>query len=172
MTGARRVRGFVLVGGWPGSGKTTLSSALAAELGIPHLAKDVVKEALMDSLGAPADVEASRRLGRAAVFALLGAAQGCPAAVIDSTWYPYAEPLARSLPGPIVEVRCLVPVEVARERYFGRDRDQRHLDGLRGEAELWGEEVAPLGLGPLLEVDTAGEVDVTELAAVVRAMWG
>jgi predicted kinase len=164
------MRGFVLVGGWPGSGKTTLSRALAAELGVPHLSKDLVKEALMDALGAPSDVEASRRLGRAAVFALLGAAQGCPAAAIDSTWYPYAEPLARSLPGPIVEVRCLLPREIARERYLSRVRDRRHLDDLRDEAELWGEEVAPLGLGPLLEVDTSGAVDVAEVATAVRSL--
>ena len=172
MTGVGRFRGFVLVGGWPGSGKTTLSSALASELGVPHLSKDVVKEALMDALGAPPDVEASRRLGRAAVHALLAVAHGYQAAVIDSTWYPYAEPLARSLPGPIVEVRCSVPVEVARERYHRRVRDERHLDGMRDEAELWGEEVAPLGLGPLLEVDTSGAVDVAEVAAAVRSMLG
>ncbi len=166
------MRGFVLVGGWPGSGKTTLSGALAAELGVPHLSKDVVKEALMDAMGTPSDLEASRRLGRAAVHALLGVARGCQAAVVDSTWYPYAEPLARSLPGPLVEVRCRVPVEVARERYIRRVRDPRHLDGLRDEVELWGEEVAPLGLGPLLEVDTSGEVDVGALAAAVRSVLG
>ena len=172
MTGARPVRGFVLVGGWPGSGKTTLSSALAAELGIPHLSKDLVKESLMDAMGAPPDVEASRRLGRAAVHALLAAAKGCPAAVVDSTWFPYAEPLVRSLPGPIVEVRCRVPLEIARERHLRRVRDQRHLDGLRDEEELWGEEVAPLGLGPRREVDTSDAVDVAEVAAVVRSMLG
>ncbi len=166
------MRGFVLVGGWPGSGKTTLSRALAAELGIPHLSKDAAKEALMDALGAPSDVEESRRLGRAAVHVLLGVAQGFPAAVVDSTWYAYAEPLARALPGPVVEVRCRVPLEVARERYLRRVRDPRHLDGLRDEAELWDEEVAPLGLGPLLEVDTSGEVDVAEVAAVVRSVLG
>ena len=166
------MRGFVLVGGWPGSGKTTLSSALGAELGVPHLAKDEVKEALMDALGAPSDVEESRRLGRAAVHGLLAVARGCPAAVVDSTWYPYAEPLARSLPGPIVEVRCRVPRDVARERHLRRARDERHLDGLRDEAELWGEEVAPLDLGPLLEVDTSGDVDWAGLAAVVRSARG
>jgi hypothetical protein len=51
-------------------------------------------------------------------------------------------------------------------------RDERHLDGLRDETELWGEEVAPLGLGPLLEVDTSGAVDVAEVAAVVCRCWG
>ncbi|NPD05729.1 AAA family ATPase [Nocardioides sp. zg-1308] len=164
------MRGYVLVGGWPGSGKTTLAGALASELDVPHLSKDAVKEALMDAVGPPSDVEASRRLGRMAVLALLGAARGCRAAVIDSTWYPYVEPLARSLPGPIIEVRCRVPLEVARERYGRRVRDPRHLDGLRTEAELWGEQVAPLGLGPLLEVDTSRVVDVDRVAASLRSL--
>ncbi len=41
---------FVLVAGWPASGKSTLARALAAELGLPLLAKDEIKEALMDGL--------------------------------------------------------------------------------------------------------------------------
>lgn len=166
------VHGFVLVGGWPGSGKTTLSRALAAELDVPLLAKDVVKEALMDALGAPADVEGSRRLGRAAVHAVLAAARGCAGAVVDSTWYPYAEPLVRALPGPVVEVRCRVPLAVARDRYRSRVRDARHLDDLRSPSELWGDEAAPLGLGPLLDVDTSGTVDVAEVSATCRRLLG
>ena len=164
--------GFVLVGGWPGSGKTTLSRSLAAELEVSLLSKDAVKEALMDALGAPSDVEESRRVGRAAVFAVLAAARGCPGAVIDSTWYPYAEQLVRELPGPVVEVRCRVPLAVAQDRYRRRTTDVRHLDDLRAPAELWGEEVAPLGLGPVLEVDTSGPVDVRELAASCRVLLG
>lgn len=42
---------FVAVAGWPGSGKTALAAGLAAELGWPLLAKDEIKEALMDGLG-------------------------------------------------------------------------------------------------------------------------
>jgi adenylylsulfate kinase-like enzyme len=62
---------FVLVAGWPGSGKSTLAAALAPELGLPLLAKDEIKEALMDALGAPVTVADSQRLGRAAVLAML-----------------------------------------------------------------------------------------------------
>jgi len=161
---------FVLVGGWPASGKTTLARRLAAELGTSFLSKDEVKEALMDALGAPAGVEQSRRLGVAAVHAVLRAAQGCDGAVIDSTWYPYATPLARALPGPIVEIRCRVDPDLARKRFAARVRDERHLDDCRTEAELWGSEVAPLGLGPLLDVDTTGPVDVPALADEVRRL--
>ena len=35
-------------------------------------------------------------------------ARTSPGAVIDSTWYPYALPMVRQLPAPIVEVRCLL----------------------------------------------------------------
>jgi hypothetical protein len=66
---------YVLVGGWPGSGRSTLALGLAAALGLPLLAKD----------------------------------------------------------------------------------------------ELWGRSVRPLGVGPLVEVDTSGPVDVPALAARLRA---
>ena len=163
------MRGFVLVGGWPASGKSTLARALADDLGIPLLSKDAVKESLMDVLGAPETVDASQRLGRAAVAATLRAAQGCPTAVIDSTWFPSSLPLVRALRGPFVEIRCVVPVDVARERYRRRVRDGRHLDHLRSEDELWGREVLPLGVGPLIEVDTSRPVDPRALVGEVRA---
>jgi predicted kinase len=165
------VKGFVLVGGWPGSGETTLSRALGAELGVDCLSKDDFKEVLMDQVGAPATVQESRELGVAAVAATLRAAQACAAAVIDSTWYPYSLPLVRELPGPFVEVRCRLDATVARERYHARHRDPRHLDGQRSDAELWGDEVGPLGVGPLLEVDTTEPVHVASLAQVVRASF-
>jgi len=159
---------FVLVGGWPASGKTTLARALAAELGTAYLSKDEVKEALMDRLGAPTTIRQSRELGAAAVFAVLRAARGCPGAVIDSTWFPYSLPLVRDLPGPRVEIRCRVDIAVARERYRRRVRDERHLDALRSEEELWGAQVAPLGVGPLIEVDSTIPVDIAALAKRVR----
>ena len=160
---------FVVVVGWPGSGKSTLATALAAELGLPLLAKDEIKEALMDGLGQPETVADSRRLGKAAVLAMLRVAHRCPGAVLDSTWFDYALPLARTLPGQLVEVRCTVPLELARARYQAR-ADQRHpghLDTVRSDEELWGEPLRFLGLGPVVQADTSGPVDVAELAATL-----
>ncbi|MFS8098656.1 ATP-binding protein [Lentzea alba] len=160
----------MLVGGWPGSGKTTLATALGPWLGLPVLAKDDVKEALADGLGRPGTVSESRRLGRAAVIAVLRIACRCPGAVVDSTWFDHTRPLVTALPGPVVELRCVVPVEVARSRYYARatGRHAGHLDLARDEAELWGEPVRPLGVGPLVEVDTTGPLDIPGIAADVR----
>lgn len=161
----------VLVGGWPGSGKTTLATALATHLGVPLLAKDELKEALAEALGSPGDVDASRRLGRAAVRGVLTLARRCPDAVVDSTWFEDARALAETLPRPLVEVRCVVPLEVARERYLSRaaGRHPGHLDLARTERELWGAPVEPLGLGPLVEVDTSAPVDVPAVARRILA---
>lgn len=53
-----------------------------------------------------------------------------------------------ALGAPLVEVRCIVPIELARARYRERHRDSRHLDSQRQESELWGRPVLPLGVGP------------------------
>ena len=164
----------MLVAGWPAAGKSTLARALAAELGLPLLAKDEIKEALMDGLGYPATVAQSRRLGRAATAAMLRVAQRCPGAVLDSTWFEYADPLVRQLPGRCAEVVCTVPVELARARYQARagQRHAGHLDEARTEAELWGAPPRSPRVGPVLEVDTSGTVDVRELAATLTRLLG
>ncbi len=160
---------FVLVAGWPGSGKSTVAAALAAELGLPLLAKDEIKEALMEGLGPPRTVADSRRLGRAAVLAMLRVACHCRGAVLDSTWYDYALPLARALPGRLAVVHCVLPRDLARARYLARsaDRHPGHLDNARSETELWGEPSTPPELGPVVPVDTTSPVESGQLAAAL-----
>jgi predicted kinase len=163
---------FVLVGGWPGSGKSTLAAALGPRLGLPVLAKDEIKEALVEGLGLPDTVSESRRLGRAAVLVALRVARSCPGAVLDSTWFDYTRSHVAALPGRMVEVRCTVPVEIARSRYYARaaNRHATHLDLERDEAELWGKPVLPLGVGPVVEVDTTKPTDIPAVAAdILRA---
>ncbi|MDQ3764097.1 MAG: ATP-binding protein [Actinomycetota bacterium] len=160
---------FVLIGGWPGSGKSTLARALAAELRLPLLAKDEIKETLADELGQPSTVAESQRLGRVAVLVMLRVAQQCPSAVMDSTWFAYTRPLVTKLPGRLVEIQCLVPRELARSRYYTRAdvRHVGHFDRARSEDELWGNPPQPLGVGATIEVDTSGAVDLPLLATRV-----
>ena len=107
---------FVLVAGPPGAGKSTLAQPLAEQLGLPLMAKDPIKEALMDVLGWPSSVEQRRTLGRAAVMALLEVASTSRGAVLDSTFFPYALPRITALPGPLIEVRCNCAKAVAQAR--------------------------------------------------------
>jgi predicted kinase len=164
---------YVVVSGPPGSGKSTLAGQLAPALGLPLFAKDTIKQALMEVLGAP-DIEASRRLGTASVAALLAVASANGRGVLESVWHrTYAIPDLRRLPGPVVEVFCSCDRDVVERRYAARasTRAAGHFDGQRRPDELWNDEVAvPVAGGwPVLEVDTSGAVDVHDLAQRVRA---
>jgi energy-coupling factor transporter ATP-binding protein EcfA2 len=62
---------------------------------------------------------------------------------------------------------------LAAARYRARTgrRHAGHLDGARGDAELWEEPASSPGLGPVVDVDTSGPVDVPEVAArLARAL--
>jgi AAA domain len=164
---------FVLVAGPPGSGKSTLAQPLAEQLGLPLMAKDPIKEALMDVLGWPSSVEESRTLGRAAVMALLEVASTSHGAVLDSTFFPYAFPRITALPGSLIELRCNCPRAVAQARYRARSstRHRGHLDLERQPGELWNEQNStPLGIAPVILVDTNAPVDVPDIAARIQRL--
>jgi len=171
---SRRADGpYVLVSGPPGSGKTTLAGRLAPALGLPLLAKDTIKQALLSVLPSP-DVETSRALGRASASALLAVASEARCGVLDSVWHRAAVDQLRLLPGTVVEVFCRCGRIVAQERQRGRSgtRDPGHFDFQRPDSELWNDEVAtPVDGGwPVIQVDTSGHVDVDQLAARLRTM--
>src|SRR5258708_20772393 len=50
---------LVIVCGPPASGKTTLADAIGTRLGLPVIAKDLVKERLMDHVGADPNLGAA-----------------------------------------------------------------------------------------------------------------
>jgi glucokinase len=167
---ANRGPTLVIVGGVAASGKTTLAAVIARQLGLPLLARDTVKEALMDALGCP-DRASSRLLGSAsyavlsvALDRLLAAGVG---AVVESNFsHGIAERdlrprLARAR---AFQVHCQTAPDVVRQRYAARaaggqrhpghfDTDAETLADL--EASLAGTRHRPLDLGiPLLRVDT------------------
>jgi predicted kinase len=165
---------FVIVSGPPASGKSTLAPRLAAELQLPLVAKDTIKDALMSVLQVP-DVEASRQLGRAAVRAMLAiAATSPPGAVIESNFYrSTAHENLRRLPGAIVEVFCRCDASVAAERYRARagTRHAGHFDSVRSADELWNDEISqPVAGGwPVLKVDTNAPVDIAIVVRFIEA---
>lgn len=162
----RRQRMFVIVAGPPGSGKSTLAASLAPAPGLPLIAKDQIKQALMDVLAPPSTVEQSRELGRASVMAILTVAKASPGAVLDSTFYPYTVDHLRQLRPPLIEIRCVCPREIVSARYEARSKSRTagQFGDQRSPEELWNEHhLKPLRLGPLIEVDTSTSVDVNDL---------
>jgi predicted kinase len=167
---------MVVVSGPPGSGKTTVAVPLASALGLPLLAKDTVKEALMDRLGADS-LERSRELGRAAFAVLFAVARSHLDAgaglVLEANFGRGASerdlrPLvARSR---AVLVHCWAPrdVLVARFRDRAATRHPGHFDLVRLDGEPpWLR--PPASQAPELEVPCLG-IDTTaawELASIV-----
>ena len=165
----------VVVTGPAASGKSTLARALADTLGLPLLAKDTLKQGLLDVLGAD-DLEASRRLGRAAVAALLAVARANSAAVLDSVWVDRDRAVAElGGLGDVVEVFCRTDPATMRGRYRARSSSKGpgHFDEQRPDEELWPPyALEPLAGGwPVVQVDTTGPVDVDAVARQVRSAW-
>jgi predicted kinase len=173
---------YVVVAGLPGSGKTTLARPLAKELRLPLLSKDTIKEALFDALGT-GDLEWSQRLGRAAHRVMYAVATESRGAVLESHfWRGLAEGDLQALNGPIIQVYCRCPPELAAQRYRERvnsaDRHPGHLPEHQTEEVIraWRDvKPRPLDLaGVLIEVETTKPFEsssIAGLAARIKEEW-
>ena len=168
---------LVIVNGLPGAGKSTLARQLGSELGCPALIKDDLKESFADRLGA-ADTTVSRPLGALASDLLWDlAALVDDLVVVESFWpgrrdRPYVvDGLARVGARAAVEVWCRVPFELAQSRYLARRRHPIHPAGLEDDWNGW-QDVAPLALTPVVEVDTTAPVDVPAVARRILDVLG
>ena len=125
---------LVIVIGPPASGKTTLAVPLACGLGLPLLAKDTIKEAVVDALGCDS-VDRSRELGKAAFEVLFALAETQlevgTGAVVEANFHADASGaglsrlVARSSAAGLF---CWAPADVLIQRYTQRAQSgRRHL---------------------------------------------
>lgn len=164
----------VLVNGLPGSGKTTLAMALAAELGWPCLSRDAIKE----RLAAQNPEDAGNIVGAVAMRELWREARELPAFVAESWWFRPRD-LEFALDGLelagvrcFVEVWCETPSPLARHRFESRERGPVHA--IIGDKDAkwseWSAGAAPLGIAPVVRVDTTRPVDIGALRRRVAVL--
>lgn len=168
-------RTIVLVSGPPAAGKTTLAGAVAAQLQWPLICKDEIKETLADALGGPAgELGGSRQLGGAAMAVLWRLARRCPRAVIEAN-FRWGSELERArlheLDAAIVELHCTCPADELTRRFAERARTAHAAHPLRAlTPELIAACNRPMGVGPVVEVDTARPVDLPAVMGQLAAL--
>jgi hypothetical protein len=149
--------------------------ALAEHLALPVFDKDVILEALYDSLGI-GDQDWRGRLSRASDEVLFTLAAQAGRAVLDNWWHHDSAPARlRRLGGRLIEVFCDCDPALAAQRFLARTRHPGHLD-----PQLSADQVAArvaairatypgalrLG-GPLVVADTHASIDAALLAKQV-----
>jgi predicted kinase len=176
---------LILVTGPPAGGKTTLARRLAADLELPLIEKDLLKEALFDTLGI-GDVAWSQRLGGAVyemlyrlaeVFVSAGTTVLLESNFVTERAAPRFREIAARHPFRAVQLVCIAdPATLARryeERAATGERHAGHHDVARPATppEHWLQRHGPLDLdGVTIEVDTsvATEVDYVAVLSAVR----
>jgi aminoglycoside phosphotransferase family enzyme/predicted kinase len=172
-----RVR-MVLVGGLPGTGKTTLAAELSARTGWPVLHSDVIRKRLHgatpeESMAAPFDQGIYRPEHTAATYqALLAEAHELishgNSVILDASWTQTVHRTAAAQLGEqtstdLLALQCQAPSEVAAARLIER-ADRGGSDADPQIAALLGERIAPWP--EAVAIHTTGEVAESVASAV------
>lgn len=171
---------FIVISGFPGSGKTTLGRRLAPLLELPLIDKDDILDRLFESKGI-GNAAWRRALSRESDVLLQQQAASSSGAVLVSFWRLAGMPSDSGTPVDwldaashrVVNVNCACDLNVAATRFLQRRRHAGHLDGASSFAEVVAslQEVAqfpPLDIGPRIDVDTSREPNLPALLRVIR----
>ncbi|MDP1806583.1 MAG: AAA family ATPase, partial [Acidimicrobiales bacterium] len=175
-----RVR-LVLVGGGPGTGKSTVARGIAAPLDALMLRSDEVRKSLAgldplvpspapleEGLYRPAMTDATytELLARARTALELGRTVVLDATWRDPRWREAAAGVASAAAADLVELRCVAPLDLALERVRRRsgtdasDATEEVTRALSGRAGEW---------STAREIDTSGDASAAISGALRRA---
>lgn len=178
---------LIIITGLPCTGKTRIAGQLAAQLGLPLLAKDAIKERLFDSLGW-SDREWSKKLGRATFHLLFYFIEIELAAghslIAEARFFPQYDlatfnALRQRHPFRPLVVECVADGQILLDRFIRRsesgERHPGHVDHTtyaEAAALFLGEKPPPFQLGgSYIEIDTSDftQLDYPALVAALRA---
>lgn len=166
---------LVLVNGVPGSGKSTLAAELAPVLDATLVSKDRLKESIADALGRSATRDVVTPIAIAAMWSAAARLDGT--VVLDSFWFQPRDggvlqaEIERVAPCRYLEVWCDVPVSEAHLRAVLRRRHRIHHEPTNDEWTAWGT-AQPVGISPVVRVDTSSPVHVPALVEQIDAVVG
>jgi predicted kinase len=175
MKGAR----IIIVTGLPATGKSTLAREVSARLRVPLLAKDAIKEPLLDCFGAT-DAAQSRRLSDASFAVLFALTRDVVAsgadAVLEGNFRPGEhEASFRSSSVRIAQILCVLDEPQRLARLAARARDLTRHAGHR-DADLAAQPLPTHGNGfldlPGARFRCGADASNSGLLAQLERWWG